>query len=722
VRVFCYAQKIFLKAGIAALLSLAVFGCALPRPEFTEPSPQSRIVLLTSEDASPSLERPYSTALGSLGFHLEAVTPADSAQLPLGGIQVLIIPCEIARALDSTFVQKVVREVHRGLCVITEGQSVIVAGLGIPFLKRDLFVDSIADSHHPDIPITWQEQMEVKEIDPKGLNIFCRDRVSGIPVLSGGSLGQGRFLYLGVPLDKSDGWGYSRFPFFHEAVVGFFHLKPYLKRNRLMVYLDWGFHYSENPESLARRLKGYGISEVHLSSWYDVRQCRDFFKQFITACHEEGILVYSWLELPMVTREFWNAHPEWREKTATGEDARVDWRLLMALEIPGCMEAVKSEIKKGINAFDWDGVDEAELYFESPLGVEEPENFTPLSNVVRDDFKSRYGVDPMELFNLQSTHFHKNDRETLDRFFQYRSELCTRLNRELLLFVKEMRQRNTGRPVDVMLTQVDSIIDTAMRDNIAVDPDAFMQLQQELGFTLQVEDPFTLWSRGPDRYRVIGTAYRSRMAEGARLTVDVNIVNRVDTRYPTSKQTGLEFLVLLSEASSHADQVCLYAAHTPNEFDYTYAPYALAGQAHLKKNDRNQYSVSSPYTVLFETETDGKEFLVNGKPWPCVNKMGVILPSGNSVVTETSPSAEAKSRLFITDLTAEIGTCSWSGKSIILRYNDKRNVLVSLNRKSGRVFVNGREEHLPRFSGDGTVTFSCPAGENEVIFFDEEDR
>jgi hypothetical protein len=722
VRVFCYAQKIFLKAGIAALLSLAVFGCALPRPEFTEPSPQSRIVLLTSEDASPSLERPYSTALGSLGFHLEAVTPADSAQLPLGGIQVLIIPCEIARALDSTFVQKVVREVHRGLCVITEGQSVIVAGLGIPFLKRDLFVDSIADSHHPDIPITWQEQMEVKEIDPKGLNIFCRDRVSGIPVLSGGSLGQGRFLYLGVPLDKSDGWGYSRFPFFHEAVVGFFHLKPYLKRNRLMVYLDWGFHYSENPESLARRLKGYGISEVHLSSWYDVRQCRDFFKQFITACHEEGILVYSWLELPMVTREFWNAHPEWREKTATGEDARVDWRLLMALEIPGCMEAVKSEIKKGINAFDWDGVDEAELYFESPLGVEEPENFTPLSNVVRDDFKSRYGVDPMELFNLQSTHFHKNDRETLDRFFQYRSELCTRLNREVLLFVKEMRQRNTGRPLDVMLTQVDSIVDTTMRDNIAVDPDAFMQLQQELGFTLQVEDPFTLWSRGPDRYRVIGTAYRSRMAEGARLTVDVNIVNRVDTRYPTSKQTGLEFLVLLSEASSHADQVCLYAAHTPNEFDYTYAPYALAGQAHLKKNDRNQYSVSSPYTVLFETETDGKEFLVNGKPWPCVNKMGVILPSGNSVVTETSPSAEAKSRLFITDLTAEIGTCSWSGKSIILRYNDKRNVLVSLNRKSGRVFVNGREEHLPRFSGDGTVTFSCPAGENEVIFFDEEDR
>jgi len=706
---------------IAGLL-LTLFCCTSLQPARIIPCERERVVLLTTGSASQSFERPYSAALGAIGIHPEIVTVTDRGRLALPEIKVLIIPGATVHILKTAFIQQVVNEISRGLCVIIEEQSELACALGVQFLKRNFPVESLKDSLHPDIPISWSEQIQVKEIDPKGRNIFCCDRISGIPVISGGSLGQGRFLYLGVPLDKSDGWGYSRFPFFHEAVVGFFHLKPYLKRNRLMVYLDWGFHYSENPESLARRLKGYGISEVHLSSWYDVRQCRDFFKQFITACHEKGILVYSWLELPMVTREFWNAHPEWREKTATGEDARVDWRLLMALEIPGCMEAVKTEIKKGIDAFDWDGVDVAELYFESPLGVEEPENFTPLSNVVRDDFKSRYGVDPMELFNPQSTHFHKNERETLDRFFQYRSELCTRLNREVLLFVKEMRQRNTGRPVDVMLTQVDSIVDTTMRDNIAVDPDAFMQLQQELGFTLQVEDPFTLWSRGPDRYRVIGTAYRSRMAEGARLTVDVNIVNRVDTRYPTSKQTGLEFLVLLSEASSHADQVCLYAAHTPNEFDYTYAPYALAGQAHLKKNDRNQYSVRSPYTVLFETETDGKEFLVNGKPWPCVNKMGVILPSGNSVVTETSPSAEAKSRLFITDLTAEIGACSWSGKSIILRYNDKRNVLVSLNRKSGRVSVNGREEHLPRFSGDGIVTFSCPAGENEVIFFDEEDR
>lgn len=719
---FNYAPKIFLKAGIAVFLSLLIFSCALPRSPFIEPCERNRIVLLTSGSVSQSLGRPYSTALGSIGIHPEAVAVTDRARLDLAEVKILIIPSEIARGLESAFIQKVVSEVYQGLCVITEEQSELAAGLGIQFLNRDFPVESIIDSHHPDIPIAWPEQIRVREFVPEGMNLFCRDRISGIPILSGGSLGKGRFLYLGVPLGKPGSWGYARFPYFHEAVIEFLHVKPSLRRDRLMVYLDWGFHYAEDPESLARRLKSSGISEVHLSSWYDFERCGDFFKRFITACHTEGMLVYSWFELPMVTREFWNAHPEWREKTATGHDARVDWRLLMAIEIPECMEVVKAEIRKGIDTFDWDGIDIAELYFESPLGVQEPENFTPLSDVVREDFKNKYSVDPMELFNPGSTHFHENDRETLDRFFQYRTELCTRLNREVLLFVKGSTPQTPGRHLDIVLTQVDSIIDTTMKENIAVDPEAFMQLQQELGFSLQVEDPFTLWSRGPDRYSPIGTAYRSRMIPGARLTVDVNIVNRIDTRYPTSKQTGLEFLSLLSEASSHADQVCIYAAHTPYDFDYAFAPYALASQAQVIKLADRQYSLSSPYTVVFETETLNKEFLVNGKPWPCVSKQGVIIPSGNSVVTETLTSEGSGNRLFITDLTAEIKGCSRSGKDVILRYNEKRNVLVSLNKSPGRITVNGKEVPLPLYSKGGAVTVSCPAGAHEVIFIDEESR
>ena len=41
------------------------------------------------------------------------------------------------------------------------------------------------------------------------------------------------------------------------------------------------------------------------------------------ACHRNAILVYAWFELPHVSEKFWEQHPEWREKTALGQDAQV---------------------------------------------------------------------------------------------------------------------------------------------------------------------------------------------------------------------------------------------------------------------------------------------------------------------------------------------------------------------------------------------------------------
>jgi hypothetical protein len=103
-----------------------------------------------------------------------------------------------------------------------------------------------------------------------------------------------------------------------------------------------------------------------------------------------------------------------------------------------------------------------------------------------------------------------------------------------------------------------------------------------------------------------------------------------------------------------------------------------------------------------------------------VNKKGVILPAGNSLVTEVSESRESRDWLFITDLNGEIKGCSRDGRDIILRYNDRRNALVSLNRRPARITVNGKEVSFPLYPKDGGVTVSCPAGENEVVFIDEE--
>ena len=62
-------------------------------------------------------------------------------------------------------------------------------------------------------------------------------------------------------------------------------------------------------------------------------------KRLIEACHREGILVYAWFELPHVSERFWQDHPEWREKTASGKDGQVGWRFSMNLQNPAAYRA-----------------------------------------------------------------------------------------------------------------------------------------------------------------------------------------------------------------------------------------------------------------------------------------------------------------------------------------------------------------------------------------------
>ncbi len=128
----------------------------------------------------------------------------------------------------------------------------------------------------------------------------------------------------------------------------------------------------------------------------------EYLRRLIEACHRKAILVYVWLELPHVSEKFWDAHPEWREKTAILQDAQLDWRKLMNLNNPDCFAAVSQGVKQLVGRFDWDGVNLAELYFESLEGAANPARFTPMNQDVRDEFRGLHGFDPIELF--QSAH------------------------------------------------------------------------------------------------------------------------------------------------------------------------------------------------------------------------------------------------------------------------------------------------------------------------------
>ena len=653
-------------------------------------------------------------ALGTIGFAPVIVDLANFATLDLRQLETLIVPLPTGAALSPAATKQIIVQVRRGLKVYLEGDSLLARGIGVQFQPRQTTLDGIKDRHHPAVKISWAEAVTMQEFSATGLTVFCTSRNHGPPVLAGGSLGAGRWLYSGVALDASQGWGYGRFPYFHEAFLDWFHLQPVLERSNLIAYLDWGYYYRQNPRQVAARLKADGIREVHLSSWYKLDDCRTFFSAFITACHSYGILVYSWLELPEVTNDFWNLHPQWREQTARLTDAQIDWRYLMALEIPECMTAVQQELQTLLTAFPWDGVDVAELYFDTPVGFDHPESFTPLSQWVRNDFAAQAGVDPVEFFAPPSNHYYRNDPTGFRQFLNYRSRLLLNLNQQVLQFVGGLKIGTFKTAPPVTLTLVDTVIDTQMGDYIGINGPAFLALQNQLGCDLQVEDPGTLWNAGPDRYRIIGNAYRPQLAPGTRLTVDINIVDRVPPVFPAAKQTGLEFLSLLYQAGLSADQVCIYAANTPAPFDFKYARAALAGSAVVTQVAPDSYQCTTPHSVVFKTPIASK-LLVNGRAWPCVGADGIRLPVGMSVLTVPTNSV-INPPLHITDLSTDILEASATANGVRLRYSDHRNVLVTIDHQPRTIATNGIACQLPVFKRGQSYTVCCPAGTNEVFF------
>jgi len=673
------------------------------------------VVLLSDRHALRDRNSIYVHALGAVGFPLVSVDLADAATFELKSAAALVVPVETGTAIAPELAGRIVAEVRAGLDVVVEGECALARQLGVAFTGVDAETDGAVDRRHPGVALQWSETLPFREFQATGLTVFCTDRDSGSALMAGGRLGAGKWIYSAAPLDAANGWGYGRLPYFHEAFLDWFGLEPSLWRNKLIAYLDWADVSSQNPCEVATKLKEHGIGEIHLSAFYKFADCQDAFRVFVEACHGQGILVYAWLELPMLSADFWERHPEWREHTATDAEAKLDWRTLMALEIPACMKAVKAEIKTVIEALPWDGVDVAELYFESPAGFEKPEAFTPMSGWTRSEFQEDWGIDPIDFFTPGKPHYYKDDPKGFRRFLKYRRALCLRLNKEVVEFVQSLKCAPFGAAPAIVLTLVDVLIDPAMSGYIGIDKGSFMELQRQMGFELNVEDPFTLWSNGPDRYKLIGESYRKEAKPGSRLTVDINIVDREDTRIPNARQTGLEFLTLLHEAACALDQVCIYSASSPYPFDFKYAGAALAGNAWVKWTAADSCEVASPFSVLLKMPTQGKAFSVNGQPWPCVSAGGVLLPPGNSKVS-VSRATSTPVAMQITDVNAEFSSCTRTPTGIALKYTGRKNVFVTLDRKPARVEVNGVARELPDFQNGAFHTLCCPAGQTEILF------
>jgi len=288
--------------------------------------------------------------------------------------------------------------IEQGAIAIFEGASPAAESFGFRATKDRVSVVSVEDVHRPALRIIWEKAVDLPRFDiPKTARIFAKDHWTGAPLTAGFTSGRGAVLWVAANPGEH---GYERFPYIVQALSDLGLSAPF-RSARLWAFFDYAYRMRVDLDYFAARWRASGIAALQVAAWhyYDPDPERDRYVQsLIQACHRHGILVYAWIELPHVSGQFWNAHPEWREKTAVLQDAQLDWRKLMNLTNRDCFRAASKGIKELITRFDWDGVNLAELYFESLEGAGNPARFTPMNDDVRREFRAAQGFDPIELF------------------------------------------------------------------------------------------------------------------------------------------------------------------------------------------------------------------------------------------------------------------------------------------------------------------------------------
>ena len=128
--------------------------------------------------------------------------------------------------------------------------------------------------------------------------------------------------------------------------------------------------------------------------------------------------------------------------------------------------------------------------------------------------------------------------------------------------LEKLRRDQPG--LDLVLTYVDDRFDTTMRDAIGADSARALKLLDRYPATFIIEDPFTVWDLGPQRYTEIARRYRPLTSHWDRVGVDINVVERDQDVHPTRMQAGSELLQLIRASSESFTQVMFYVRVSPS--------------------------------------------------------------------------------------------------------------------------------------------------------------
>jgi hypothetical protein len=584
-----------------------------------------------------------------------------------------------------------IAKIEAGAIVVLEGDSELAEALGFKVGAKLVVVRSIVDIHAPKLPIIWEKPIEVRSFElPKQAIVYATERWEGTPVLAAVRRGSGAALWLAASPGTQ---GYERFPYVLQALqdLGW---KPPFESRRLWAFFDSAYRSRVDLDYFAARWRKSGIAALQVAGWHYFEPSAEgdeYLRRLITACHRSGILVYVWLELPHVSEKFWTDHPEWREKTAILQDAQLDWRKLMNLQNRQSFEAVRAGTAGLIDRFDWDGVNLAELYFESLEGAANPARFTPMNDDVRREFQAAKGFDPLELFRGGAP-----NPERLRIFLDYRAEVSRRQQSEWMDVVESVRAHKPD--LDLVLTHVDDRFDNRMRDLIGADAGRVLPMLDQRDFTFLIEDPATIWNLGPQRYPEIAKRYQPLTDRTDKLAIDINIVERYQDVYPTKQQTGTELFQLVHVASQAFPQVALYFENSILKPDL---PLLAAAAASVDKAEQTgpKLAIQSRFGVGLPWQGPA---MVNGHPWPVRDENALWLPAG----AQTVEAAGKDTTTHLVDFNGNLRTARSTPTGLEFSYQSNARAIAILDFEPKRMEIDGAEtaptQMLPR--GQHVVT------------------
>lgn len=656
-------------------------------------------------------------SLFTLGFLVSAIKANELETYHFLENDVLIIPHATAITLNKTQDKRIGEIVKRGTHLFFDGNSSLYEIFGIKSKRDSITITRIRDKQYPENILYWSTPARVKPIDTiaSSYKTLCIDDSLQEAIAIHGSFGKGKFICYAPLFDPVTNKGYTRFPYLAESFENIFGIHPIAERQASEMFFDPGMHTDTlSMESMARQWRANNIKCIHAAGWY---LDNDYdYARLLKACHENGILVSCWLETPMISKQFWERHPEWREKTAFLKDANIDWRLLMNLADSNCRKAIFRELDDLLMKNDWDGVNLAELYFEpSPVGPNLPENFTPMNTVVREEFKKIGGFDPIQLFNPSSSHYWKTNAADWRAFASYRKDLCYHLKKYFLDFLSGIK--NKKQDFDLMLTVIDVSLTPELADFIGEDTQNTLSLYKQYNLTLQVEDPSNCWGATPERYDKMGKLYRKYVKGDNKLLFDCNVVASHELGYggfPSEKPTGEEIRQITYNMGLSKSRSVFYAEDAVFKQDFKNISWVLARDVRIENSVSNTWMINTPYTVSLDLNRSDLSFHLDGKPWYAKNKTKVIVPEGSHMLRMDTLAAMANP-IAICSISGEFLNASFDSGNTGFEYEEEiASCYVTVDKMPKHILLDGKESHVMIYPFDSKFTLKLPPGRHKV--------